>query len=230
MRPTTLNLIAITIFVLTMSSLLGPLIHLSPVVPAIVVAGMLGIATLDTLGWQGRGGNLLIDWLAGADAKYRDRILKHEAGHFLVAYLLDVPILSYTLTAWEAFKQGIPGVGGVIFDCQELEQELAQGKLSTQLLNRYCQVWMAGVAAEALTYGSAAGGADDRQKIRTLWLQLQKPLAECQLKQSWSALQARNLLQTHQEAYAALVTSMQNRASVAECYQVIEQSKTTTDC
>lgn len=225
MNKTALNLIAISVFGLTMSSLLGPLLHLPPLVPAIAVVLILGAATLDSFAWQGQGGTLLIDWLEGNSPERRDRVIHHEAGHFLVAYLLDIPITGYALSAWEAFKQGQPGQGGVTFDCQELEAELQQGALSAQLLDRYCTVWMAGGVAETLVYGNAAGGADDQQKFRTIWGQLRRPLSEGQQKERWSALRARTLLQEHWEAYEALVQALQEQADIAECYRRIEQHR-----
>jgi hypothetical protein len=223
MSQTALNLIAITIFTLVMSSLLGPLVNLSPVVPAIAVFGLLGAATLDTLSWQGRGGTLLLDWLARFSPQHRERVIRHEAGHFLVAHLLNIPITGYTLSAWDAFRQGQPGLGGVSFDSQELEAELAKGALSVQLVDRYCTVWMAGMAAEKLVYGNAEGGADDREKLRILWMQLKRPLSECETKERWAALQARSLLEAHQSVYEELVTAMTQAESVAKCREVVKQ-------
>lgn len=223
MSQTALNLIAITIFTLVMSSLLGPLVNLSPVVPAIAVFGLLGAATLDTLSWQGRGGTLLLDWLARFSPQHRERVIRHEAGHFLVAHLLNIPVTGYTLSAWEAFRQGQAGLGGVSFDSQELDAELEKGVLSVQLVDRYCTVWMAGMAAEKLVYGNAEGGADDRQKLRILWTQLKRPLSECETKERWAVLQARSLLEAHQSAYEELVTAMTQAESVAKCREVVEQ-------
>ncbi|NJL36679.1 MAG: ATP-dependent Zn protease [Leptolyngbyaceae cyanobacterium SM1_4_3] len=224
MSQTTLNLVAITIFTLVMSSLLGPLVNLSPVVPAIAVFGLLGVATLDTISWQGRGGTLLIDWLARFSPQHRERVIRHEAGHFLVAHLLEISITGYTLSAWEAFRQGQPGLGGVSFDSQELNTELEKGILSAQLVERYCTVWMAGTAAEKLVYGNAEGGADDRQKLRILWTQLKRPLSECETKERWASLQARSLLEAHQPAYEKLVTAMTQAEPVSKCRELIEQA------
>jgi len=225
MNQITLNLVAISIFVVTMSSLVGPLFHLSPVVPALSVAIALGLAAVDRFAWQGTGGTLVVDWFARLSPAHRDRVIHHEAGHFLVAYLLNIPITGYALSAWEAFRQGQAGQGGVTFDCQELEAELQQGTLSAQLLERYCTVWMAGGVAETLVYGNAEGGADDLQKFRTIWGQLRRPDREGQEKERWAVLKAHNLLQQHQPAYTALVEALKQEMNVAECYQVIEQHR-----
>jgi len=223
MNQITFNLIAISIFTVTMSSLLGPLVHLSPLIPAIAVVTLMGLATVDRFAWQGTGGTLLVDWFARRSPAHCDRVIHHEAGHFLVAYLLNIPITGYALSAWEAFRQGQAGQGGVTFDCQELEAELQQGTLSAQLLERYCTVWMAGGVAETLVYGNVEGGSDDLQKFRTIWGQLRRPNREGQEKERGAVLKARNLLQQHQEAYQALVEALKQEMNVTECYQIIEQ-------
>jgi hypothetical protein len=222
MSQTTLNLVAVTIFAFVMVSLLGPLLHWSPFIPAIAAFGMLSVATLDTLSWQGKAGTLLVDWVAGFSPEHRERVLRHEAGHFLVAHLLEIPVTGYTLSAWEAFRQGQPGQGGVSFELALLEAELQQG-LSSQLIDRFCTVWMAGAAAEQLSYGNAEGGGDDRQKLQLLWSQLKRPQGEGVLKQRWAALQAKTLLEEHRAAYEALVAAMAQRASVEDCQQAIVQ-------
>lgn len=223
MSDTSLNAVAIAIFTVVMLSLLGPLVQLSPFVPAVLTFAVLGLATVDNLSWQGRGGSLLTDWFANFSAEHRQRVVRHEAGHFLAAHLLNIPVTDYTLSAWEAFRQGQPGLGGVCFDCQELDAELAQGTLSAQLLDRYCTVWMAGATAEKLVYGDSQGGADDRQKFRTIWSGLRRPPAEGEQKERWAVLRSRTLLQDHWAAYEALVNAMEQRSSVDECRQAIVQ-------
>lgn len=222
-QQTSLNLIAISIFVVTLSSLLGPLFNLSPTVPAIATFTLLGLATVDSFSFQGKGSTLLLDWLGSFSPAHRNRIIQHEAGHFLVAHLLEIPVSGYTLSAWEALKQKQSGQGGVSFDDQELALGLEQGTISCQLLNSYCTIWMAGVAAETLAYGSAEGGADDRQKIKTVLTGLGFSPAAQEQKQRWANLQARNLLQANSSAYEALVSAMQQRADVSECCRVIKQ-------
>jgi hypothetical protein len=219
-----LNLVAIAIFAMVMSTLLGPWLHLSPFVPAIATFSVLAIATIDNLGWQGRGSTLLLDWLASFSPEHRERVVCHEAGHFLVAYCLDIPITGYTLSAWEAFQQGQPGLGGVSFDTQTLDTQIKEGKLSVQLIDQYCIVWMAGIAAETLVYGNAEGGADDRQTIRFLWAQLQRPVAEAETKTRWAQLQAKSLIEDHRAAYDVLVEAMTQGASVEDCKHAIESA------
>ena len=223
MSQITLNLIAISVFSVTMLILLGPLLSISPEGLATVSAALLGMVTIDQLGWQGRGGNLLIDWLSRRSPEYCDRIVRHEAGHFLTAYLLGIPINAYTLTAWETLRAGLGGTGGVIFKTDEIDQAVKVGKISQQEIDRYCTVWMAGIAAEEITYGSAQGGQDDRLKLNLLWQQINRPLAEVPLKQRWSTLQAKTLIEKQPDAYSALISAMAERRPVDECCDLIEQ-------
>jgi hypothetical protein len=208
---------------MTLSVLLGPLIHLSPTVPASAVFVLLVLGAVDTLGLQGQGSSILLDWLEGSSGQTRDRIIHHEAGHFLVAYLMDIPVNGYALNAWEAFQQGQKAQGGVRFNDAELLQQLQQGQLSTQLLDRYCTVWMAGIAAEQWVYNQASGGSNDRQKIKFLWRQLQRSSNEAQTKERWGILQAKALIEQHQSAYEALVTALKQRTPIPECYRILEQ-------
>lgn len=228
MSQTALNLTAIAIFLMTMTALLGPMFNLSPTLPAIATFSLLGLATLDSFSLQGKGGTLVLDWFASFSPQHRDRIIRHEAGHFLVAHLLGIPVTGYALSAWEALKQKQPGQGGVSFDDTEVASQLAQGTISTQLLDRYCTIWMAGVAAETLVYDRAEGGADDRQHLHTVLSSLGFSAASVELKQRFCSLQARNLLQQNWAAYEALINAMRQRADVAECRNLIDSLTVTS--
>ncbi|NWF60311.1 MAG: ATP-dependent Zn protease [Fischerella sp.] len=223
MSKTALNLIAISVFVMTLSSLLGPLFNLSPTVPALATFTILGIATLDAFSLQGKGGNILLDWIAGFSPEHRERIIHHEAGHFLVAYLLGIPVVGYTLSAWEAWRQKQPGQGGVSFDDEELASQLEKGTLSAQMLDRYCTVWMAGITAETLVYKNAEGGADDQTKLAGVLKSLGFSAFACDQKQRFCALQAKTLLQENWSVYQALVDAMRQRATVAECIKMMNE-------
>lgn len=225
MSQTTLNLVAISIFLVTLSTLAGPLFNLSPTIPAIATFTLLGLATLDSFGLQGKGGAVVSDLFAWTSVTNRDRILRHEAGHFLVAHFLDIPVTGYTLSAWEALKQKQPGLGGVTFADEELQMQ--QGALKAQLLDRYCTLWMAGIAAENLVYNNAQGGADDLDKLRKVLAPIGFSAAAQELKQRFSTMQARTIIEEHWTAYEALVTAMQQRLSVAECQAVIASNTTT---
>ncbi|MGF1673939.1 MAG: ATP-dependent Zn protease [Rivularia sp. (in: cyanobacteria)] len=221
MDKTTLNLVAISIFLMTFSILLGPLIHLSPVVPAVATFAILAIATFDSWSLEGRGGTLFLDLIGGFSSEYRERILHHEAGHFLVAYILGVPVTGYSLSAWEALKQKQKGLGGVTFDDVELLSQFEKGTITTRILERYYTIWMAGIAAEKLVYNDYKGGADDKNKIMGVLNSLGFSKSTCEQKQRFSILQAKTLLENNWTAYQALVDMMRERTTVEECGKVL---------
>jgi len=207
---------------MTLSVLLGPLLNIPPGIPAVATIGILGLATLDNFSFQGRGVTLLLDWVAGVSSDHRDRVIHHEAGHFLVAYFLGIPITGYTLTAWEALKQGQPGLGGVTFDTRQLSPDALDLVAMRLTLDRFCTVWMAGIAAETTVYGSAQGGAEDREKLREVLASFGRPASEYPLKEQFAQQQAKAIIQGNWVSYEALVVAMQQRASVAECFEVIQ--------
>lgn len=220
MQQTALNLVAIGIFALTLSTLLGPMLNISPTIPVLTTLAILSLLSLDSFRFQSKGGTILLDWLAGA--AHRDRVVRHEAGHFLVAYFLGIPITGYTLTAWEAFRQGQAGNGGVAVDLTLLSNELPVGEMRLNL-ERFCTVWMAGIAAETIVYGSVQGGTEDRQKLQEAIVSLGRPVSESQLKERSCTRQAETMIKEHWAAYEALVIAMEKRATVVECCQMIQQ-------
>ncbi|MBO1069327.1 MAG: ATP-dependent Zn protease [Dolichospermum sp. DEX189] len=221
MSQTAINLVAIFVFLMTFSSLLGPLIHLSPTIPALATVTFLGIATLDNFSFQGKGGTIVLDFVARFSPEYKERILHHEAGHFLVAHLLEIPVTGYTLSAWEAWKKGQPGQGGITLEDSELTAQIENGKISAQMLDRYCTIWMAGIAAETLFFNSSEGGNDDKSKLIEVLRVIGFSEAGYQQKQRFHLLQSKTLIQENWESYQALVAAMRERVSVEECKKAI---------
>jgi hypothetical protein len=221
MSQAALNLVAVGIFIMTMASLLGPLFNIPPVVPAALTFGILSLATVDTLSWKSRGVSLLLDLFASTEQ--RQRVINHEAGHFLTAYFLGIPIAGYTLTTWEALQKRQLGSGGVSFDTQPLTVQPLQLEKMRLTLDRFCTVWMAGIAAEKMVYGNAQGGIEDRQQLQQALKMAGLPEVGYSQKERWAQLQATNLLTRHQKSYEALVEAMSQRASVAECYAIIQE-------
>ena len=222
MEQTALNLIAITVFSITLSVFVTPLLSISPFVPALATFSLLGLVTVDTLTFNNRGVTLLLDALS--PSKHRQRVIHHEAGHFLTAYILGIPIASYSLTAWEAFRQGQEGVGGVQFDLADLGQKVKNFTDFPAFLERISTVWMAGIAAETLVYGKAEGGESDRFYLQSALKLAGVPENNYAQKERWSLLQAKTLLEKQQTAYQALVIAMEKRTSVEECCRVISES------
>jgi len=223
MSTTSLNIIAIVIFSVTALSLCGPLLHISPTIPALTTLGLMGMVTIDTLAWSGQGGTLVVDWFSRRSVAYRERILHHEAGHFLVATLLGIPVTGYALSAWDAFQQGQPGRGGVCFADQALEVELTTGQLSEATIDRYCRVWLAGAAAEQLVFGSVEGAGDDRQKVAWLLNRCGYSAPQRKTKETWAARQAKSLIEQHRDTYDRLVVLFREKAPLDRCHEAVRE-------
>ncbi|MEC4986247.1 MAG: ATP-dependent Zn protease [Oscillatoria sp. PMC 1068.18] len=224
MQQTALNIIAIGIFSMTLLVLLTPILNINPMIPAASTLAVLSLITVDTLTLQGKGANLFLDWVASFSPQHRQRIVRHEAGHFLVAYFLGIPIEGYTLNAWEALQQGQPGVGGVKFDTKVLEKKAKSPGEMRLLLDRFCTVWMAGIAAESLIYATVEGGGEDKAKVKQALIDFGHPEAEYQQKEAWALLQAKTLIEKYASAYEALVAAMTKRTSVQECAEIIQEN------
>lgn len=219
-----LNLLAIGVFAMTISALLSPIFQISPFIPAGATFGVLGLLTIDNFTFNSKGLTLLLDLFASKEQ--RQRIIHHEAGHFLTAYFLGIPIKGYTLTAWEAFQSGYYGRGGVIFDTTEVTEKPINFAETRLTLDRFCTVWMAGIAAEKLSYENAEGGAEDYQQLQMALNLAGLAPQTYQQKARWGQLQATNLLKRHEKAYQALILAMEQRKSVAECCLIIQEEGT----
>ncbi len=227
MPDPTLNAIALVVFALTLASLLGPLVNLSPGPVATIVGIGFALFALDQLNFQGRLRDLMGNSLAWLSPAHRQRVLHHEAGHFLVAVLLDIPVQSYSLNGWETWRQGLPGQGGVVFGWPEGDLQSRLQLQTPQWIDRYCQVWMAGIAAEQMIYGEALGGESDIYALRLFWQGLGRPMTEAAIKERWAILQVATLLQKHRPTYDALVQAMADRTAVETCYAMIQNSPST---
>jgi hypothetical protein len=215
-KKISLNLVAICIFGMTLSSLVAPLVRVSSTIPIAIIFAIVVGATLDSFFFRSTAATLILDTIAGTSSEYRQRILHHEAGHFLVAYLLDIPISGYTLSAWESIRQGRAAQGGVTFAPPPPE-------ISAELLQKYCTVWMAGIAAEKSLYDRAEGGDEDRQKLCGVLFLAGKQQQEIVNQENLATLQAKSLIQNHRTAYQSLVTAMSARQSVIDCCKEIDQ-------
>ncbi len=225
MNQLSLNVLSITIFGMTMSVLLAPLLRVPEGLVAVTIMSIVGFTTIDAFAWKGKGATIFLDRIARFSKAHRDRVVRHEAGHFLIAQQLGFEVTDYSLSAWEAFRKGNGGQGGVQFDASTIDQTMAQGgEAATQMLDRLCTVWMAGIAAEQLEYGVVEGGEDDQFTMAQALIQLKMPQSSVEIKQRAATLRAKNLIAANQAAYQALVAALEARATVGECYAAIGQA------
>ncbi|KAL6629105.1 hypothetical protein ACP70R_028870 [Stipagrostis hirtigluma subsp. patula] len=157
---------------------------------------------------------------------YKRRILVHEAGHLLTAYLMGCPIRGVILDPFVALRMGIQGQAGTQFWDEKMEKELSEGHLSSTAFDRYCMILFAGVAAEALVYGEAEGGENDENLFRNLCILLNPPLSVAQManRARWSVMQSYNLLKWHKKAHRAAVKALEGGHSLSVVIRRIEEA------
>ncbi|XP_043699459.1 uncharacterized protein LOC122650195 isoform X2 [Telopea speciosissima] len=163
---------ALVAFLGGVSFLLSQGVDIRPNLAAVLVLAMLDAVFL---------GGCCFAQISSYWPPYRRRILVHEAGHLLTAYLMGCPIRGVILDPIVAMQMGIQGQAGTQFWDEKLEKELGEGRLSTAAFDRYCMVLFAGIAAEALIYGEAEGGENDENLFRSICILLEPPL--CQIEQ-----------------------------------------------
>ncbi|KAL5744871.1 hypothetical protein ACOSP7_027751 [Xanthoceras sorbifolium] len=183
---------------------------------------VLGLAFLDSIFL----GGVCLAQISSYWPPYKRRILVHEAGHLLVAYLMGCPIRGVILDPIVAVQMGIQGQAGTQFWDENLNNELAEGRLSGTAFDRYCMVLFAGIAAEALVYGEAEGGENDENLFRSICVLLQPPLSIAQMSNQarWSVLQSYNLLKWHRHAHQAAVKALESGASLSVVIRRIEEA------
>ncbi|CAN1785486.1 hypothetical protein LINPERHAP1_LOCUS16887 [Linum perenne] len=186
------------------------------------LTAVLGLALLDNIFL---GGSCLAQ-ISSYWPPYRRRILVHEAGHLLVAYLMGCPIRGVILDPIVAVQMGIQGQAGTQFWDEKMSNELAIGQLSGATFDRYSMVLFAGIAAETLVYGEAEGGENDENLFRSISVLLEPPLSVAQMSNQarWSVLQAYNLLKWHKEAHTAAYKAMESGGSLSVVIRRIEET------
>lgn len=161
------------------------------------------------------------------------KILRHEAGHFLAAYVLGCPVEGIVLSAWAALQDRRFGsrqvsAGTSFFDPQLSEQINGNQNVSRSAVDRYSIIVMAGIAAEAEFYKRADGGAGDEMALVAFLSRLNasgKWNADAIRNQArWGALQAVLLLREYQPAYQALVDALERGGTLGDCIHAIEQA------
>jgi len=204
-------------------------------------------ATLDRLFLNGA---VLESALKVLSPEMQNKIVKHEAGHFLAAYLLGCPVEGCVLNAWKAlqdrrFQNRAVSAGTSFFDPILSKQMNIDNKVTRSSIDRYSIIVMAGIAAEADFYGRADGGASDEMALVAFLSQLNTGRGSglpgvigqsgpappgvwnsdsIRNQARWGAVQAVMLLREYKPAYDALVAELEKGGSLGECIFAIEKA------
>lgn len=146
------------------------------------------------------------------------RIAHHEAGHFLVGYLLGFRIDQYCIPTPSAILDDKVGALGVQYG-----NSPASGDPHS-----VSAVGMAGIAAEVLKYGMSEGGTEDMADVS-------RSIRACNggnqvlpdVKKRimrWGMIESVTLLKQHSEALDALREAMIAGLSIEDCIAVIENN------
>lgn len=198
--------------------------------PGVVIfMTLLGLSVLffDQVINRGFGELLLLDSLGRLVSKeYPQRVACHEAGHFLVAYLLGVLPKAYTLGAWEAFSKynSMSVQAGTTFLDQAIQMEMQSGQISGKTLDNFVCVALGGIAAEYVTYGQANGGMSDIIQLEALFEALKFDQQQTNVLLRTSVMNTVAIIKEKQKAHTALMDAMSRGESVGRCIEIIEQS------
>ena len=233
MNVTATDLLAIAIFTITMMSLIGTMVGLSPVVPSAIAISLFTIWGLDIGVFQGKFGAYSQVWLRARSPQYRERVSYHEAGHFLAAYVLGFKITNYAIAGIVGRSLGeiladsdFKGIEGgveieIVGSLNTSSSSNLNGNLNGNLIDRYSTIYMAGIAAEQLMCdGETEGGIDDRQRLRQVIGKLPNPMTQ----ERWALLNAKNLLSDRRATLTVLASKMLTGATVEDCCQAIDEA------
>ncbi|XP_058101647.1 uncharacterized protein LOC131245900 isoform X2 [Magnolia sinica] len=180
--------------------------------------GFLFLWSVDLVVFGGGVGSLVLDTIGHTiSQKYHNRVIQHEAGHFLIAYLLGVLPKGYTLSSLEALKkEGSLNVqaGTAFVDFEFLEETL----------NRFSCIALAGVATEYLLFGYSEGGLADIDKLDGLLKGLGFTQKKADSQVRWAVLNTILILRRHEGARSKLAKAMSLGTSVGFCINTIEES------
>ncbi len=148
-----------------------------------------------------------------------ERIVKHEAAHFLIAYLSGIPVSSYSLGLMEMHVELLEA---------KIEKKLVgkAGVITQEEMEALAVVAMSGVAAEAKYFEKVAGQEADLFSLQKA-MNKTEPKLGAQKEKSitrWAVYKAAKIITDNEKSYVRLCRAMKEDNSVAECIKAIESA------
>ena len=149
------------------------------------------------------------------DPAYRQRQNYHEAGHFLVGYLLGLEIERYNAASAD-------GAGAEV----EFVSPIASTR-THDAVDAVAVLAMAGIAAEVIACGGAEGGTTDVGQLRGI-LRAASPAIATRKDQDdrirWATLMALTMLQNERKSLDVLAKQFETMEDVGQCIRALEAS------
>lgn len=146
---------------------------------------------------------------------YKERVLRHEAAHFLTAYLLGCAVGGYSLLLGKEHTDLAEAV---------LQRRLIEQTLDNDAVDRLSIIAVAGATAEAMNYEEVMGQNADLSDLQRIMLRSANKMnnGAQQAQTRWAAYQAASLLRAYAKEYEALQAAMARGAPVQDCIKAIE--------
>lgn len=159
----------------------------------------------------------IIDKFSQVYPDYRQRVVQHEAAHFLVGYLMGVPVTNYSLSIGQEHTE---------FAEAKIQKRIIERQLEDEEIDQLALVAVAGIAAEGQNYEEVMGQTADLLDLQRLLLRSKTKLSDNQQQNitRWAVFSAANLLRQYKEEFQAVQEGMSQGASVSAIMRSIEQA------
>uniref|UniRef100_A0A7S2VUJ3 Peptidase M41 domain-containing protein n=1 Tax=Norrisiella sphaerica TaxID=552664 RepID=A0A7S2VUJ3_9EUKA len=155
--------------------------------------------------------------LGRLNPEYEKRLIRHEAAHFLVGYLLGVPVTQYSIAT-------PTGASPHVEFAELMQEERMMEKVPKAQLEVMGPLAMSGLAAEGLEYDTVKGGQADLLQLQLLMNRAEPAMSPTEQQDftRWAVYRAVELVKYNKRAHEALMEAMAADKSVLECIQAIE--------
>ena len=147
----------------------------------------------------------------------RERICRHEAGHFLCGYMCGLPVKEYSIS---------PDTGVACVEFHTSSVSAGGRELTDDEIAALSVVAMSGSVAEIIEYGQAKGGQNDLQELQNCFAKSKEFIgaAKQQDLTRWGALSSYGMIKANMSKYEGLVTAFKYNKSLSDCVAIIEGS------
>lgn len=151
--------------------------------------------------------------------EYKERVLAHEAGHFLMAHLMGIPVQDYSVSLGHEHTDIVEN---------RMQQGMAMRRLPITDVHVLSVVAMAGIAAEAACFGDIKGQQADLIDLQRILDTSAEKLSNSQQQNltRWALWKAATLVRKYSQSHEALVNALRDGSSIGECIYVIETANT----